>query len=134
MNVYIDSDEAEFQLSNLYDLFPGRKVSPIGIFTSVFKDLLGPGSLEGQGELVLEESAESQSRNSSCLWYKVKWPHWGTAVEVLLAACDTPPTDGSCEVSIHLLLHSELVLPSAEASLHPSGKAFLVKQFGDLHP
>jgi hypothetical protein len=109
VNVYIDSDKADFQLSNLHDLFPGRKISSIGISTSVLEDpILGTGSLEGQGELVLEVSAESKSRNSSCFWYKVAPLGYccGDA-----AVCYTPQTDGSCEVSIHLLLHSELVLP-----------------------
>lgn len=124
MNICVDSDETDFQLSNLYDLFPGRKISSIGITTLVLEELLGICSIEGQGQLVLEASAESKSGKSSCLWYKVA--PLGYCCEGA-AACCTAQTDGSCEGSICLLMHSELVPPNAKTSPHPAGKAFSVK-------
>lgn len=64
------------------DASPGRKVSSVGIIASMLEDPSASGSLEGQGKLVVEVSAESESRNSSCSG--TKWLCWDTAVEVML--------------------------------------------------
>lgn len=66
----------------IYDASPGRKVSPVGIIVSMLEDPSATGSLEGQGKLVVEVSAESRSRNSSCSG--TKWLCWDTAVEAML--------------------------------------------------
>lgn len=66
----------------IYDASPGRKVSPVGIIASMLEDPSATGSLEGQGKLVVEVSAESRSRNSSCSG--TKWLCWDTVVEAML--------------------------------------------------
>lgn len=66
----------------IYDASPGRKVSPVGIIASMLEGPSATGSLEGQGKLVVEVSAESRSRNSSCSG--TKWLCWDTAVEAML--------------------------------------------------
>lgn len=76
----------------------------------MLEDPISTGSLEGQGKLVLEVSAESRSRISSCLWYKVAL--LGHSCGGDAAACHTWQTDRSSEVSVCLLLHSELLLPN----------------------
>lgn len=66
----------------IYDASPGRKISPVGIIASMLEDPSATGSLEGQRKLVVEVSAESRSRNSSCSG--TKWLCWDTVMEAML--------------------------------------------------